>query len=74
MPETLRHSAAAPYPFIVGGRSDITDEDFHTITVKNATNRAEDLLKVQMKIVTVKRLYSMPFGQHNAAFPELKYR
>ena len=31
-------------------------------------------MKVQMKIVTVKRLYSMPFGKHNAAFPELKYK
>ena len=27
-----------------------------------------------MKIVTVKRLYSMPFFRYNAAFPELKHK
>ena len=27
-----------------------------------------------MKMVTVKRLYSMPFFRYNAAFPELKYK
>ena len=76
----MLHKNEAPYPYILGGQSEARDEDAGGIEATTYDpEKGKDLgasapVKLQLKKIDTSWIYSMPFGKHNAAIPEMKYK
>lgn len=84
VPNNFLHQNKAPYPYIVGGQSEARDEDvseFKACTYNDKPNHGEKHdkgesapVKIQFKKLETSWVYSMPFGKHNSALPEMQYK
>ena len=79
IPDNFFHSNEAPYPYILGGQIEVRDEDTNdyepcTYDYQKKKDVPNGPVKLQLKKLDTCWVYSMPFGKHNAALPEMQYK